>query len=353
MMIERDFSGSDPRLQLSADELRAATLRAAPEVARPARAGDGLALACGILGAMALGAFTLVSLSRAREATPEELASAAIPALIPQEVPPIAAATPQAKVPAAGKKSVSSVMEPDPGQSRSMPMIIDNTTPAALANAAGHPRDAAASGAQPAGLTQDELFAMRTGNDNPPVARAVSLGDPAQIVVQGTIIPAVLETALNSDLPGFVRAIVSRDVRSFDGSQALIPRGSRLIGQYKSALVTGQSRAFIIWTRLIRPDGRSVQLASPVMDEGGEVGLAGEVKRHFWQRFGSSILLSIVAGLANSVGDGTNAVVIGTSGAQSAATVALETDGKIPPTIRIPLGTPIQVFAARDLDFSA
>jgi type IV secretion system protein VirB10 len=196
------------------------------------------------------------------------------------------------------------------------------------------------------------MFAQRAGNEQPPTTHAVALSDPGQIIAQGTLIPAVLETALNSDLPGFARAIVSRDVRSFDGSRTLVPRGSRLIGQYKSGLATGQSRAYIIWTRVLRPDGVSVQLGSPVMDEKGEVGLSGDVNRHFWQRFGSSILLSVVAGATSAISSGSSTVVIGTSGAQSAASAALEADAKIPPTIRVPLGTPIQVFAARDLDFS-
>jgi type IV secretion system protein VirB10 len=141
-------------------------------------------------------------------------------------------------------------------------------------------------------------------------------------------------------------------VHSFDGSRTLVPRGSRLIGQYKSGLATGQSRAYIIWTRLLRPDGVSVQLGSPVMDEKGEVGLSGTVNRHFWQRFGASILLSVVSGATSALtASSSSTVVVGTSGAQSAASTALESDAKIPPTIRVPLGTPIQVFAARDLDF--
>jgi type IV secretion system protein VirB10 len=174
------------------------------------------------------------------------------------------------------------------------------------------------------------------------------------MVVQGTIIPAVLETALNSDLPGYARAIVSRDVRGFDGSKVVIPRGSRLIGQYKSGVATGQSRAFIVWSRLIRPDGVSVQLASPVSDSSGQSGLSGKVDRHFVQRFGSAILLSVVSGLASSLGDGSSSTVVigGSADAQSAAGQALASDSKISPTIRVPQGTPIQVFTARDLDFS-
>ena len=185
-------------------------------------------------------------------------------------------------------------------------------------------------------------------------AHAQVLTDPVNTVVQGSIIPAVLETGLNSDLPGYARAIVSGDVKGFDGSKVMIPRGSRLIGQYKSGLATGQSRAFIIWTRLIRPDGVSIQLGSPVMDEAGQTGLGGKVNRHFLQRFGSAMLLSVVGGLAGVVSDsGANALVINTgSDAQGAAAQALQADARIAPTVKVPVGTPIQVFVARDLDFS-
>lgn len=356
MLIDGEAGSGDPRSDMSSDELRAATLRAAPEVARPAKAGDSLVLVVGLLGALGLGALTLMGLARSREVPPP------VPTVAKTGSTPVAPASEKtATIAPTAQSALSKPAAPvtaapavavDPNQSRAMPLIIDNTALAAAVPASASSQGAAAAATQPAGLNQDELFALRAGNDSPPVAHAVGLGDPASTVVQGTIIPAVLETALNSDLPGFVRAIVSRDVRGFDGSQVLIPRGSRLIGQYKSGLATGQSRAYIMWTRLLRPDGMSVQLASPVMDEGSEVGLPGEVKRHFWQRFGSSILLSVVSGAASSLGDGSNAVVIGTSGTQSAASMALETDGKIPPTIRVPLGTPIQVFTARDLDFS-
>jgi type IV secretion system protein VirB10 len=240
----------------------------------------------------------------------------------------------------------------DPNQSRAGPMIIDNTgvevAPGPAPGADGAAR------AEAGGLSQDEQFVLRAGGDAPPSARASSLTDPRSMVVQGTIIPAVLETALNSDLPGYARAIVSRDVRGFDGSVVVIPRGSRLIGQYKSGVATGQSRAFIVWSRLIRPDGVSVQLASPVADASGQSGLSGKVDRHFVQRFGSAVLLSVVSGVAGSLGDGTSSTVVigGSAGAQSAAGQALASDSKISPTIRVPQGTPIQVFTARDLDFS-
>jgi type IV secretion system protein VirB10 len=181
-------------------------------------------------------------------------------------------------------------------------------------------------------------------------ASASRLVDPTNTVTQGTLIPAILETAIDSDLPGFVRAVVSQDVRSFDGKRVLIPRSSRLIGQYKSGLAAGQTRAYVIWTRLIRPDGASVPLASPAVEFSGRSGLSGEVENHFFQRFGAASLLSVIGGLGALASSGAG-LLIASSG-QSAAAVAAQRDSQIPPTIRIAQGQPVRVFTARDLDFS-
>jgi type IV secretion system protein VirB10 len=164
------------------------------------------------------------------------------------------------------------------------------------------------------------------------------------------MIPAVLETAINTDVPGYVRALVSQDVRSFDGKRVLIPRSSRLIGQYQSGVQQGQRRAYVIWTDLIRPDGVTVKLQSPAVGFDGTTGLAGDVDTHFFSRFGSSILLSVVGGLGAIASGGAGLVIGGAS--QSAASTALQQDGQRPPTIRVPMGEPIRVFTARDLDFS-
>jgi type IV secretion system protein VirB10 len=357
MYAEADLSGRDPRLALSGDDLRQASLTAAPDVARPARAGDGLGLAVGVLGALGLGAVTLITLSNGRtHASAPPPAAASTP--LPQGDPPLPVvaqaplAVQAAPPPVIARPQPPSPNAVDPNQSRAGPMIIDNTGIEVVSGPAPGPGGAAKAENGP--LSQDEQFAVRAGSDAPPIARASSLSDPRTMVVQGTIIPGVLETALNSDLPGYARAIVSRDVRGFDGSKVVIPRGSRLIGQYKSGVATGQSRAFIVWSRLIRPDGVSVQLASPVADASGQSGLSGKVDRHFVQRFGSAMLLSVVSGLASSLGDGSSSTVVigGSADAQSAAGQALASDSKISPTIRAPQGTPIQVFTARDLDFS-
>ncbi|MCC7268942.1 MAG: TrbI/VirB10 family protein [Caulobacteraceae bacterium] len=202
-------------------------------------------------------------------------------------------------------------------------------------------------------MNADERFASRIGGDLPAQARATTLRNLSSLAPQGTIITGVLETAINSDLPGYTRAVVSRDVRSFDGKQVLIPRGSRLIGQYKSAVSLGQSRAFVIWTRVIRPDGVSIQIGSPGGDELGRGGMTGEVNRHFFRRFAGSILLSVLnAGVAAVSDNPSTQITIGSPGAAASAAAGASFGETISPTIKVPQGEAIRIFVARDLDFS-
>ncbi|WP_292307622.1 TrbI/VirB10 family protein, partial [Mesorhizobium sp.] len=118
------------------------------------------------------------------------------------------------------------------------------------------------------------------------------------LIAEGTMIRGFLETAINTDLPGMVRAVVREDVYSLDGRRVLIPKGSRLTGEYKSGIARGQTRVFIVWNRMIRSDGVSVNIASPGADSLGRGGMAGRVDRHWLERFGSAIVLSIVGGAA-------------------------------------------------------
>ncbi len=178
-------------------------------------------------------------------------------------------------------------------------------------------------------------------------------------ITEGTVIAGVLETAIHSDLPGIVRAINSADVYSHDGSQLLIPKGSRLVGRYQSEVRRGQVRIFIIWTRLLRADGLSVMINSPGTDPLGRAGLTGDVDTHFFQIFGAAILLSIIDGgldvgleMARRQGDNSDTTIIQNDrGLNRAAELALQDSIRIQPTIHIDQGTPISILVARDLDF--
>jgi type IV secretion system protein VirB10 len=246
--------------------------------------------------------------------------------------------------------------------------VVDLAPPSAEAGAAAPGQDALggagskASGSPGAGKTSetglnaDEQFAARVEGSEPNRARATVLKNRSAVVAQGSTIPAVLETALDSDLPGFARAVVSRDVRSFDGTSVLIPRGARVIGEYKSLASQGQSRAFVVWTRLLRPDGVSIQIGSPVTDPLGRAGLAGTVDHHYLQQFGGAVLLTLLNAGANALsGVPSTEVVVGSStpAAGLASTASAFAPAPLPPTIKVPQGTPIRIFVARDLDFSS
>lgn len=204
-------------------------------------------------------------------------------------------------------------------------------------------------------LSETERFADRVGGEEVEVATARRMGNLDRVIPQGAIIGAVMETALNSDQPGFARALTQRDVYSFDGSTILIPRGSRVIGQYKSGVAQGASRLFVMWTRLIRPDGVSINLASPAVDELGRGGLGGKVNRHYLQRYGGAILTSVLTGglgaLASSRSGGSTIVVNSAGQASSLASQASQ-NSDIPPTITTRQGAAVRIFVARDLNFT-
>ena len=350
--IKRLPLGNDPRLNRAPDDLAASTRSAMPQVARGG-GGDALGLAAGVVGIAAIGAYVFLNLHNAPRPAPRPAAAAP-----PQIVRPVPSPPPAQPIAVAPVRPPQSLLQappvtPAPAQdltsARAPAMIIDNSAPTAAAPAAGTSASASAPAGKP--NANDQFINSVNGT----VAnKAWKIGDPGKVVPQGTVIPAVLETAINSDLPGYTRAIVARDIRSFDGTTVLVPRGSRLVGQYKSGLTTGETRAFIIWDRLIRPDGLSVQLASPATDDLGQAGASGSVDNHFVTRFGAAIMLSIVNGLASGLSSSNNnTIVIGSSTeASSIANSALQANVSVPPTIHIPQGTPIEVFVARDLDFN-
>lgn len=174
--------------------------------------------------------------------------------------------------------------------------------------------------------------------------------NPEYTIVQGTLINAVLETALDSTRPGQARALVTKDVMSFDGNRVLIPRGSRIFGTYQSEVNPGQKRVLIQWARLLTPDGVSVNLDSPSADPLGRAGLRGKVDNHTLRRIGDALLGSVVELGSIVVGQelGSPSVVVLPSATQAAP----QQRSQIQPTIKVEQGTRVTVFVAVDLDFS-
>lgn len=213
-------------------------------------------------------------------------------------------------------------------------------------------------GASPVALASASAPAATTGEASSPTAgpervKAGRLVNPASTVTQGSVIQCVLETALDTTRAGLARAIVSRDVRGFDGSQVLVPRGSRLIGEYQSDVAGGQNRALIRWTRLIRPDGVTIAIQSPSADTLGRAGVKGKVNSHFLERYAGAILqsaLDVGVGLATrKVTNG--AVILGwPNGGGSNTRAGPASDVRA--TVSVRQGASVSVFVARDLDFS-
>jgi type IV secretion system protein VirB10 len=132
--------------------------------------------------------------------------------------------------------------------------------------------------------------------------KATYLGRLDSTIAQGKIIDAVLETAVNSDLPGTLRAIVSRDVYAESGKAVLIPKGSRVIGTYSVELKPGQSRVSVVWSRLIRPDGIDLALNSPGTDPLGRAGVTGFVDDKMLTKLATAFMISyIIPTIANKV----------------------------------------------------
>jgi type IV secretion system protein VirB10 len=351
---------SDPREGTSAEIIDLASRTAYPVVARRKSRSDTLGLGAGIAFVAILGAATLWGLNASRVERPasgiapptpaqaQAIRNAYVPAVRPAPVPLANAAPHPVPAPAPGFANPPGVVRAPAANPLASPTVVFDASqlpaPAAAAVAA-----ATQAAGQPGGGASASDFASRLGGVGGGPATARSDVDPKTTVTQGTMIPAVLETAINTDVPGYVRAVVSQDVRSFDGTRVLVPRSSRLIGQYQSGLQAGQKRAYVIWTRLIRPDGVSVALSSPASGFDGSGGLPGQVDSHFFQRFGSAMLLSVIGGLS-SVASGGASLIVG--GGQNAASTALQQNGQIGPTIRVRMGEPIRVFTARDLDFS-
>lgn len=341
----------DPRARLSDEDLAEASVNSFPIVATATRRSDKAGLLAGGAVALTLGAVTFLSLNHAPKAVDAPVQEVAtVAALAPAAPLPVAAASPVATLPPAAltpaqQSALARAAVPD--HLASPVMVYDAPGEAAPAPAA---KPASSAGPAAGALGENDAFASRVAGGGVETASASRLANPGSTLTQGALIPAILETAIDSDLPGFVRAVVTQDVRSFDGSQVVVPRSSRLIGQYKSGLAAGQTRAYVMWTRLIRPDGVSVALGSPAVEFSGRSGLSGDVNSHFFKRFGAAALLSVLGGVGAVAGSGTS-VVIGSSGS-SAASVAAQRDAQIPPTVRIRVGAPIRVFIARDLDFS-
>jgi type IV secretion system protein VirB10 len=176
-------------------------------------------------------------------------------------------------------------------------------------------------------------------------------------VMAGSVIAASLITGLNSDLPGLVVAQVTENVYdTVTGRTLLIPQGARLIGSYDSVIAFGQSRALLVWRRIILPDGSSIQIDNlPATDAAGYAGLEDEVDFHTW-RLIKGVVLSTLLGVGTELslgGEESDLLRALRESTQQNVNRAgqriTERNLNIQPTITVRPGWPLRVIVHKDL----
>lgn len=191
---------------------------------------------------------------------------------------------------------------------------------------------------------------------------AAKLPNLDYLLKRGTTIPCALKTGIDTTLPGFVICNVLNNVYSANGKVLLIERGATVFGEQQSQLQQGQERTFIVWTRIDNPNGVFANIDSPATDQMGYSGIPGYVDTHFWQRFGSAIMLSLIKDfsqaysqrVANRSNTGTTVIqpyANTTQATQDMGAEALRNSINIPPSLVVLPATAVNVMVARDVSF--
>jgi type IV secretion system protein VirB10 len=184
-------------------------------------------------------------------------------------------------------------------------------------------------------------------------SRASVLPNRDYLVTAGTLIPCILQTAMNSTQPGYTSCIIPRDVFSDNGKVVLMEKGTKVLGQYQGGMQQGQNRLFVLWTRAVTPHGVAIDLASPASDALGRAGMAGAVDTFFWARFGSAILLSLIDAGANIAStEVSKNGSFNVSQPSNAAGIALQNNINIRPVLKKNQGEEVGIYVAQDFNFA-
>lgn len=222
-------------------------------------------------------------------------------------------------------------------------------------------------GYDPAADKDKEAFFDRAGKDTSWILpHSRTIGQKYEVKT-GAVIPGIMVTGINSDLPGNIIAQVSQNVfDSATGNHLLLPQGAKLFGVYDSRVIYGQERVLVAWNRVVFPDGSAMTLgAMPGSDMGGYAGYTDKVDNHYFRIFGSAILMSMISGgmaytmdtLDNSNSDSDNPTLQNEMGSALAAQLGqatlqlLQKNLNIKPTLEIRPGYQFNVIVTKDLVF--
>lgn len=218
----------------------------------------------------------------------------------------------------------------------------------------------ALNGSMPAGQGSSGALASQLNAVPTPSSDARIIKQQSLTLSKGTVIECILETRVDTTVPGMTTCVIPRDIYSMNGRILLIERGTKAIGEYQGAVQNGLARIFMLWTELRTPNGVSIQLNSPVADAMGGAGMGGYVDYHWFKRFGNALLFSLISDgfqyIVNTAQENNNNGDVTYENTQNGMDEiikeAMAQSGNIPPTLIKNQGERVSIFVARDLNFS-
>jgi len=293
-----------------------------------------------------------VTISQLNEWKPAKIIHANMPTPPPPPMPAPSMAAPPMPMPSLAQNTV--LTQSDPLAKARAASLLD---PSEL-QGAEQARPPPAAAAQPAAASAAEPPRSLAGQLQPTAlgaAGATVLRHPDMTITEGTLIPCILNTAVDSSAPGFVTCTTEQDSFGTTGTVNLLPRGTRVFGEYRNDMRPGQDRIFVAWDRAETPDHVLISLGSPAADSLGRSGFDGRIDNHWRARFGAALLFTLIDGGANAASAifaqaGSTHLNFGTG--QGVADTALQKQINIPPTIYKNQGEQVAIMVGRDLDFS-
>ncbi|WP_295915957.1 TrbI/VirB10 family protein [uncultured Xanthomonas sp.] len=353
----RQQQTADPNLDANEPVLRSSDLK---KLNRKA-----LVFLGGIAALLVLAIFWLVSGSSAPEPAPKPRQEAVVAPALPQTAAPLPV-QPAEPVQLAEQPSLPPL---PPMPTEKDPMVQSSSRqdrgPSLLERRMAGMQQEAGMGGQAIGMPQGQELGGLQQQDQ--VTSAKPIANPDGLLVRGTYIRCVLETRIITDFPGFTSCIITEPVYSINGRRLLLPKGSKILGQYGAAEPTGP-RMQVVWDRITTPTGIDVTLVGPGVDNLGSAGHPGQYNAHWASRISSALMISLLSDAfkwaaaehgPKTTTTGLNSGVVTeqpfeSNTAQSIQRLADQAlDRRRPATVTINQGTIVNVYVAKDVDFTA
>lgn len=334
-----------------------------------------MALLAGMVAVIIVGVLLIVNALTKRHDAPTKsrdetvnvpLAPSPVPAGPAAQTPPTLPA-PIALAPKQAPQLPPPVQLPAPPPEPRGPTLMERRMMAgdAAAQAGGQP--GAGGSPQSAAPVIPGMRSSRPGSPDalPDVSNAQPLNNPDTLMLRGTFIRCVLQTRVVTDYPGFTSCGVTEPVYSFNGKRLLLPKGSKVLGKYE--MEPTSNRVYVIWDRIVTPNGIDVNMASPGVDNLGGSGHPGYYNAHWPSRIGSALLISLLSDafkyeaaehgprqttISNGVVTQSPFESNTAQTVQNIANQAVQRAASRPATVTINQGTVVSIYVAKDVDFS-